>query len=481
MPQKLMFAKPTINELNIFYEEKMGSTIPENKEYVCEEANPFRPVAEYEEMGGVVFSYIGTEEPQDKHKQLPPKGKRTFGVPNELIVLTQQNDTAKPVHTFIFCDDETQLGPINESLQKTADEIGVKFNPSHVHLIPWDTDTYWTRDFSPWWLYNEETKEYGIAKHIYTSLGGGTVGLVEGSENAAPDGGTGIFRGNDDYGAVKLADFLNAPIRQWNNAKWHGNPNKELIPENKWFFTGLLHVGGNYMCTTDGRIASSYLAATQNELPSDEYCNGNITAESIDRRMQYVMKQSNRFLGAQRYYALVDPTGTYIGHIDCWGKFLSDNILLLAQTSDEKINEDLVKIGNFMKDCYRKDCSKEENQNNTLDVRYVTCPDIYVSGDGNGCATTAPYTNSLILNNCVYVPIADEKYESENQAALEAYKKAYSGNYKIYGIRGKKETPWLGTDALHCRTNAIPRAVVDRWLKSQGLDTDHTQDPVIWP
>lgn len=474
MQRKLMYTKPTIDELNTFYEEKMGSTAPENKEYVCEEPNPFRAVAEYEEMGGIIFSYIGTEAPKDKHKQLPPKGERTFGVPNELIVLTQQNDTAHPVHTFIFCDDETQLESINESLQKTADEIGAIFNPSHVHLIPWDTDTYWTRDFSPWWLYNETTKEYGIAKHIYTSLGGGTVGLVEGSENAALDGGTGIFRGNDDYGAVKLADFLNAPIRQWNNAKWHGNPNKETIPENKWFFTGLLHVGGNYMCTTDGRIASSYLAATQNELPTDEYLDGNITAESIDRRMDYIMRQSNRFLGAQRYYALADPTGTYIGHIDCWGKFLSDNTLLLAQTSDGRINEGLRDIGSFMEDCYKK-------ENRKLDVKYVTCPDIYVPAGGNECATTAPYTNSLILNGCVYVPIADDKYESANQAALEAYKEAYSGNYKIYGIRGKKETPWLGTDALHCRTNTIPKAVVDRWLKSQGLDTDKPQDPVIWP
>ena len=476
MQRKLMYSKPTTEELNTIYEEKMGSTEPVNKEYFCDAPNPFRAVAEYEEMGGVVFSYIGTREPEDKHRQLPPGGERTFGVPDELIVLTQQNDSDKPVHTFIFCDDEKQLEPINASLQKTADKMGVKFNPDHVHLIPWDTDTYWTRDFSPWWLYNKETGEYGIAKHIYTSLGGGTVGLVEGSENAAITGGTGIFRGNDDYGAVKLADFLNAPIRQWNNARWHGQPGKKVIPENKWFFTGMLHVGGNYMCTTDGRIASSYLVATQNELPSDVYHDGNITAESIDRRMNYIMEQSNRFLGAQRYYALVDPTGTYIGHIDCWGKFLSDNTLLLAETSDETINKDLTEIGRFLTDCYAND-----GMGSPLTVKRVKCPDIYVPDGGAGCATTAPYTNSLILNKCVYVPVADEKYEKENKAALEVYKEAYPPEYKIYGIRGKKETPWLGTDALHCRTNAIPRAVVDRWLESQGLDDKKEKVPVIWP
>lgn len=230
------------------------------------------------------------------------------------------------------------------------------------------------------------------------------------------------------------------------------------------------------MCTTDGRIASSYLVATQNEMPSDEYCDGNITTDSIDRRMNYIMEQSNRFLGAQRYYALVDPTGTYIGHIDCWGKFLSDNTLLLAKTSDAAINEGLSKIEEFLTDCYDAD-----GRGIALTVKRVECPDIYVPDGGAECATTAPYTNSLILNDCVYVPIADEKYEEENKAALKAYEEAYSGKYKIYGIRGKKGTPWLGTDALHCRTNAIPRKVVDNWLKSQGLDKEKTGEPIIRP
>ena len=26
--------------------------------------------------------------------------------------------------------------------------------------------------------------------------------------------------------------------------------------------------------------------------------------------------------------------------------------------------------------------------------------------------------------------------------------------------------PWLGTDAMHCRTRGVPRAVVDTWLTS---------------
>jgi len=473
MKKKISYSKPTAQELNRFYQERMGNTLPKNKRYCCDLENPFRPVAEYEEMGGVIFSYTGTIAPESSHKQLPPTGPRMFGVPNELIVLSQQNDTDNPLHTFIFCNDETLSGEITGSLQKTAKQMGVEFRPENVHLIPWDTDTYWTRDFAPWWLYNEKTDEYGIAKHTYTTLGGGSTGLVEGSENAAVDGGTGIFRVNDDYGAVKLSDFLNAPIRKWNNAQWHKNKKMEPVLENRWFYTGLLDVGGNYMCTSDGRIASSYLVATQNELPYDKYVDGNITLESIDRRMEYIMKQTNQFLGANRYYVLADPTGTYIGHIDCWGKFLAKDVLILAETEDETINQGLSEIEAFFT------TELEKLGDAPFKVTRVKCPDIYVPNDDSEPATTAPYTNSLILNKCVYVPIASEKYESDNEAALEAYRKALGDEYTIYGIRGKANAPWLGTDALHCRTNAIPRTVVNRWLKCMGLEDDNKEAPVI--
>ena len=51
------------------------------------------------------------------------------------------------------------------------------------------------------------------------------------------------------------------------------------------------------------------------------------------------------------------------------------------------------------------------------------------------------------------------------------YRDAMPG-YTIVGIIGKPENPWYGTDALHCRTRGVPRAVVNNWLKSQLLDID---------
>lgn len=444
--------------------KSMGCEIPpENKTYYCDKESPIRPIAEYEDMGGVLLAYVGTEAPDSEHKQLPPSGKRTFGVPNELIVRMQQLDSAKdepdkkPVHIFILCDDENEKKNIIESLQKTADKEKVIFDPELVHLIPWDADTYWTRDYCPWWVKYKDKDIYAVSKHIYTSLGGGSVGMIEGAENVNPREGSGIFRCNDDYGAVKISDYFNAPIRKRNKAVWADGQKLPHIEPHRWFFSGLLNVGGNYMATSNGVIASSYLVATQNELPEDNDPE-NPNNKNIEERMKYIMEQTNRFLGANTYHVLTDPTGTYIGHIDCWGKFLSDDKIMIAQSNNAEINKGLDAIADFFSNQL---VGKGEKK---FEVYRVTCPNIYVANESEESVTTAPYTNSLILNNHVYVPLCGNK--DFDKAAIEAYKMALP-DYKIVGIIGKPKTPWLGTDALHCRTNAIPRTIVERWLESQ--------------
>jgi agmatine deiminase len=465
--------RPTPEKLGVLFQAENDIAAPAtNKIYTSDATTYVRAVAEYEPMGGVVIAYTGTTLPANEHKQLPPTGSRTFGIPNELIVKMQQNDTDDPVHVFVLCADADEKDNIIDSLTQTAHEQNISFNPDLVHLIPWDTDTYWTRDFSPWWVQykdvqNKDGGRFAIAKHIYTSLGGGSVGLVEGAEEVTPRQGSGIFRCNDDYGAVKISDFLNAPIRKHNNAIWgkdkSGNDVKlPHIDTHNWFFTGLLDVGGNYMTTSNGTIASSYLVATQNELPIDtDPENPNPSPETLDERMKYIMEQTNRFLGASTYHVFTDPTGTYIGHIDCWGKFLSDKKVLIAQSEDKKTNAAFDEI-------------EKAFSNSGFEVHRVLCQNIYVPSESDEPATTAAYTNSLILNKHVYVPMAGEAYAEYDNAAIAAYKEALPG-YTIHGIIGKPETPWLGTDALHCRTNAIPRTVVNNWLES--MKPTHPQNP----
>ena len=59
-----------------------------------------------------------------------------------------------------------------------------------------------------------------------------------------------------------------------------------------------------------------------------------------------------------------------------------------------------------------------------------------------------PYTNSLILNNKVFVPITNSSWDDE---ALAVYQDALPG-YEVLGFTGS----WESTDALHCRVKGIP-------------------------
>ncbi|MBK8460617.1 MAG: agmatine deiminase family protein [Micropruina sp.] len=450
-------ARPSPESLSALFESQTGHPLqpPASAIYCNTTPTPLLPIPEYADSGGVLIAYPGSIPRPAAHIQLAPATPRDFGIPDELIIRMQQADTDHPVRIFILCDAPDVLPGLLTRFARVAAELDLTFDPDLVHVVPWDTDTYWTRDYGPWWVKNQHTGHFGIAKHIYTSLGGGSVGLVGGAEHVTPREGLGIFRPNDDAAAVKFSDFLNAPIRAWNAARWHRNKLPQ-IPPHTWYCTGLLEVGGNFMATSDGIIASSYLVALQNELPvgsRDESTNP--SADVIAERMTYVLEQLNRFMGANTYHVLSDPTGTYIGHVDCWGKFLGDRKVLIADSQDPAISKAFAAIS---------DTFTAEG----FAVTRVMCPDVYLPQASPPAATTAAYTNSLILNDHVYVPVAGGIHEAADQAALEAYRSALPG-YTVVGIPPKPDTPWLGTDALHCRTHEVPRQVVDDWLRSQQM------------
>lgn len=455
MTTHLIKKRPTPEQLakTFLKAARVSAPPPDARTYTSDVPSTVRAVAEYESMGGVVIAYPGTVA--SKEPQLPPGGLRAFGIPDELIIRMQQLENDEPVQIFIMGDvSDPEKQQVLNNLEESAEALQLKFDRNLCHFVPWDTDTFWTRDYAPWWIQNKEDKTFSIAKHIYTSLGGGAAGMVEGDEEGDPRTRGGIFRPNDDYGAVKFSDYLNAPIRQWNNTwkDWHKiDPSVKKIPPHGWYFTGLLDVGGNYMVTSEGVISSSYLVATQNELPGEEQMDD---AEKIANRMEYIMRQTNMFLGASTYHVFTDPSGTYIGHIDCWGKFLSDNKVLIARSDVEEINRHFDGIAAYL-------------GQHDFQVFRVLCQHLYIPHQDDPL-TTAAYTNSLILNNHVYVPIAGGQYKKNDDDALTIYKEALP-THTVIGIAGKPEFPWLGTDAMHCRTHGVPRDVVDHWLASQLL------------
>jgi len=175
----------------------------------------------------------------------------------------------------------------------------------------------------------------------------------------------------------------------------------------------LIHTGGNYMTDGMGISASSELVWEEN--PS-------LSHEEIEQKVF-------DYLGVETYHVIPDPNNTYIDHIDCWAKFLDvDKILIRSvPTSHSQYNEIEAVVFFF------------ENQISSYGTPYEIYR-VYTPND-------QPYTNSLILNNKVLVPITGGSWDDE---AIESYEEAMPG-YEVIGFTGN----WYSTDALHCRAKGI--------------------------
>lgn len=113
----MKYRKLTPKELHYNFKQKFNcEEPPKSAIYKNNTPSSVRAVAEFEEMGGVLIAYPGTVPQKSDHIQLPPTGKRSFGIPNELIIRMQQADTENPVQIFIMCADSLQLPIIIKEL-----------------------------------------------------------------------------------------------------------------------------------------------------------------------------------------------------------------------------------------------------------------------------------------------------------------------------------------------------------------------------
>jgi agmatine/peptidylarginine deiminase len=138
------------------------------------------------------------------------------------------------------------------------------------------------------------------------------------------------------------------------------------------------------------------------------------------------------FYGTETHVTYPDPTGNYIEHIDCWAKMVDDDTILVSSTSGFS-SRDLDDAALFL------------GQQTNGDGQSYSTDRVSVSGN-------EAYSNSLILNNHVYVPIRSAT-DTSAQAALAVYEEALPGR-EVVGVVANN---WQSTDALHCRTREVPR------------------------
>jgi len=242
-------------------------------------------------------------------------------------------------------------------------------NMSHVQFITAYTDSYWTRDYGPWFIF-DGNGDFGIVDPIYNRP-----------------------RPNDDAAPGVIGSAWGVPV----------------------YGLDIETPGGNHMSNGLGTSISTDLVYTENPGLSHHEIDSMITA----------------FLGND-YVVVDDALGEYIEHIDCWAKFISpQKIMVLELPASNPQSDNLDDAANYF-------ASLIGPWGRPYEVVRIYSP----GGD-------QAYTNSVILNKKVFVPISGSTYY-DNQA-LETYETAMPG-YEVLGFTGS----WYNTDALHCRTMGVP-------------------------
>ena len=244
---------------------------------------------------------------------------------------------------------------------------------SNISYFNMSTDSYWVRDYGPWYIFND--LEPAIVDNVYNRP-----------------------RQNDNMVPIYMGQQLGLTVYGMN----------------------LTHTGGNMM--EDGRGVG---------------VSDNLILEENNNNETNVRNKMRSYLGIDPYHITIDPQGDYIAHVDCWGKLLAPDKILIAQLPASNSHyADYEEVAEFF-----------ATTNCCWGYPYKVYR-VYEPG-GN---TLAPYTNSLIVNKTVFVPMGSNSTHNNN--ALAVYQQAMPG-YEIIGVTGASGTPWQNTDALHCRTRGV--------------------------
>ena len=252
-------------------------------------------------------------------------------------------------------------------------------NTANCEFLIASLNSYWTRDYGPWFM------------------------AIDNSDVAIYDFNYNRDRPSDNQINTKLATYLS------NNG----------VQINRYASTYNL-AGGNFM--NDG---TSQAASSLEQFNED---NPGWTASQIQAHFL-------EYMGIEQYNLLNDALGAYINHIDCWGKYLAPDKVMIGQVPSSNPRYAAYEAAaNF----FANNCTSP----------YGTPMRVYRVYTPGTTSNPTPYTNSLILNKKVFVP---QTGNSNDAAAIQSYKNAMPG-YEVFGINYNY---WESTDALHCRTHEI--------------------------
>ncbi len=336
---------PDWRKLHYLSEEEMKTPVRRSINFTETPAPTEVPrfVAEFEPMQGVMIRY-------------------PLGIPVSLVKSLAEN-------CQVYCIVQSSQ---QSSARSSFSNAGV--NMSRVTFVIANSDSYWVRDYGPWYIFAGKTP--AIVDNVYNRP-----------------------RPNDDAIPQTFATFWDIPLYSMN----------------------MQHTGGNMMEDGRGHGVSDDLVIRENN--NNE---ANVRQKMLD------------YLGIDNYHITIDPQGEYIAHVDCWGKYLAPDKILIAKLPQSNSRYQ-----------YYEDVA---NYFATTNCCWGYPYKVYRVEEPDG-STLAPYTNSLILNKCVYVPLGSNS--TYNERALQVYRDAMPG-YEVIGVSNTSySTGWQNTDALHCRTRGV--------------------------
>lgn len=300
----------------------------------------------------------------------PPSGTRNPGEFEPMTGVFIRWPLGVPYSLIVDFSNNTEVWVICQSSEQgsvVSAFTAQGVNMANVSFVFASTNSIWVRDYGPWFL-------------------------------TLPDGSAGIFdfdynrpRPLDDAFPITLGTAWSMPV----------------------YTSDIIHTGGNYMSSGLGTSQSTDLVVVENGGNED-----------------WVDSQMSLYCGVSNYMTLPDPQSSYIDHIDCWGKLLSPDRVLILQVPPSHGDYAALEA---MADLFEATVGPYGTPYQVFRV--------YSSG-------TEGYTNSLILNNRVYVPT----WNTSNDApAIASYQAAMPG----YTIVGNYYSGWINTDALHCRTMGV--------------------------
>lgn len=292
-----------------------------------------------------------------------------LGLSYDLIAALHQRAT-------IFC----LVAPFLQTAAKRAFENN-GIDPDEVEWIVGGVDSYWTRDYGPWFVSTTRSpKGIAVINHEYNRP-----------------------RPNDDEAPSKVAEALDVP----------------------YFDSGIVGCGGNMMVDGTGQAVATHIAYTENP-----ECGTNDDSSVPLDGCRKVDKVMERYYGVDTFHVVADPSNVYIDHVDCWAKYLSPTQIMIREVSTSHPQYDEIE------EVVTYFSGTQTAEGDDWDIVRV-----WTDSD-------QPYTNSLILNGEVFVPIVGSIYDDD---ALETYRNAMP-DYVVSAWEGS----WQSTDALHCRTRGIP-------------------------